>query len=529
MDVPQFFKKQTITQAALLISIILFLSKFIGFAREVLVAKYFGATALTDAFLVALIIPTLILGLFSGGFSTLIIPLYIEKKASSTEEARRFVNSSFLVWGTLFLFISVLVFVFAPLCVKIIAYGFKGGTFALAVNFTRYLVIVGLFTVLTGLFTGLLQAEKQFFFPALAGLLGNFALVLSLFLLHRQLGIHSWTAGQIAFASFQFLALLSLLYLRYNLFHSLKPDQIDWKEMKNFALLLLPFVISGGISILNQIVDKTIASGLEPGSIAALNFAQRVWGVPITLLATPIAMAVFPYFSELALDTSAQKVYEEQVNKTLGMCFYLIVPSSFFLFFLSEPIVRLFFERGAFGPEATALTSFVVKMYVLGLFAHAISPVLARVFYSFKNTRTPLLVSALCVGLNIILNIILAKLLGAGGIALATSIVMLVNIILFGYYLKRYLRPFSKSLVLEVAKMIACSLPIGIICLLARPLFLDMEAATLNGFITLLIRIVGVSLTGLAGFALLSYLFKLPYYFLFKNYALSALRRVSGK
>jgi len=203
-------------------------------------------------------------------------------------------------------------------------------------------------------------------------------------------------------------------------------------------------LFQAAFSVLNQIVDKTIGSGLDAGSISALNFAIRVWGIPISLLATPIATAIFPTFSELALNGSSRAEYESRLHKTIGVSFYLIIPSTFFLYFLSEPIVRLFFERGAFDPKATALTAFVVKMYVIGLFAYATSPLLSRVFYSFKNTATPLIISAICVGLNIILNIILSRILGAGGIALATSIVMILNFILFSLFLKNTSIPFEK-------------------------------------------------------------------------------------
>jgi len=115
----------------------------------------------------------MILGLFSKGFNTLIISLYLEKKTQSQEAARRFVNSAFTVWGTLFVLLSILIFIFTPACVRVIAYGFKGDTFQLAVTLTRYLLISGLFTVFVGMFTGLFQAEKQFFFPIFVTFLGN--------------------------------------------------------------------------------------------------------------------------------------------------------------------------------------------------------------------------------------------------------------------------------------------------------------------------------------------------------------------
>ncbi|MGQ9695992.1 MAG: murein biosynthesis integral membrane protein MurJ [Thermodesulfobacteriota bacterium] len=529
MNIPHFLKRQTVTQAALLIAVISFISKFFGFFREVLVAKYFGATALTDAFLVALIIPGSILGLFAAGFSTLVIPFYLKKKSQNPESARQFVNSALTVWGTLFAGLSLLILLFTPALVRIVAYGFKGERFELAVTLTRFLIIVGLFNVLSGIFTGLFQAEKQFFFPIFTTFLGNVVLVASLFFLHHYLGLHSWTLGQILSSSIAFFPMFLVLYWRYKFFHNLSYRQLDWQEIQRFGLLLLPLVVSGGLSMLNQIVDKTIASGLDPGSIAALNFGQRVWGVPISLLATPIATAVFPYFSELALNGSARKDYEARLQKTLGISFYIMIPSSFLLFFLSEPVVRLLFERGAFNPQATALTAFIVRMYALGLFGHAVSPILSRVFYSFKNTLTPVLISALCVGLNIILNIILSRILGAGGIALATSVVMATNVLLFGYFLRKYLTAFSRPLIGEILKITFCSIPIGLSCLLARPLFLKAEAATLHGFADLLLKVGLVALPSLALFALLSHLLRLPSYLFFRDYTKSLFRKLGGK
>ena len=529
MNIPAVLKRQTVTQAAVVIAVFSFISKFFGFFREVLVAKYFGATGTTDAFLVALIIPGSILGLFASGFGTLVIPYYLEKKSQSAEAARRFVNSAFTVWGTIFLAISVLIFIFAPACVHIIAYGFTGERFTLAVTLTRYLLIAGLFTVLTGMFTGLFQAEKQFFFPIFITFLGNVALVFSLFFLHRSLGLHSWTVGQLLYASIPFFAMLYLLYKRYKFFHTFSYRQVDWAEIRQFAILLMPLVISGGLSMLNQIVDKTIASGLDTGSIAALNFSARVWNIPLSLLAFPIATAIFPTFSELALNGSARQEYEERLQRTIGVSFYLIIPSTFFLFFLAQPIVRLFFERGAFDAKATSLTALVLQMYLIGIFAHATSPILSRVFYSFKNTRTPVIISATCLVLNIILNIILSKLMGAAGIALATSIVMILSFILYNLFLKKYLVSFSRSLALETAKIILSAIPIGLICYLSLPYFQKASASTLHGFISLTIKVAVVGLASVITFFALSHLFRLDSFAFLKSYAISSLKKFTRK
>jgi putative peptidoglycan lipid II flippase len=529
MNIKSLLKKQTVTEAALLISVVLFLSKFFGFFREILVARYFGATGVTDAFLVAMSIPVVILGLFSSGLNTLIIPVYVEKKAADPAAARGFVNSVFTAASALFLFISLLVFIFAPVCVRIFAYGFEGERFHSAVTLTRLLAFSGVFTVLAGLLTGLLQSEKQFLAPALAGFAGNAALVACLFLLAPRLGIHAWTAGQISMAVVTFTLLFILLYRRYAFFHSLAWRGIDWKEMGRFAYLLVPLVVASGVSFINAVVDKAVASGLDEGSIAALNFSARVWGIPITLLAVPIATAVFPSFSELAVAGADRSGYADKLSRTLSVTFFFIIPASVLLFFVSAPVVRLFFERGAFDPAATSLTAAVNRMYVIGLFAHAAAPVVARAFYSFKNTLTPLAISVACVSLNVVLNIALSRLLGAPGIALATTIVMTANFILFGHFLKRYVPVLTKALAVESFKIVLASAPVAVICVLARPLFFGSNAATLHGFASLLIRLAAVGAASALAFLAAAALLKVKSLALARDLAAGLLARLLKK
>jgi len=524
LHVPSVFKKQTITQAAVLISVLALISKFIGFFREVLIANYFGATGQTDAFVVAMLIPGSILGLFAGGFSTLVIPFYLERKSKSEEAARKFVDSALLVWGSVFVVVSVVILIFAPTFVHLIAYGFTGERFELAVRLTRYLVAYGLLNILVAIFTGLLQAQKQFFLPVAVSLIGNVAIVLSLFLLHRYLGINSWAVGLTLSSLISFVAMFLVLY-RQGFFHNLSYHGVDWHEIRQFGVLLLPLVISGGISIINQMVDKTIGSSLDAGSIAALNFSGRVWQIPLALFAGPIATAVFPTFSELALTDAGKAQYRSRLEQTMSVSFYVMIPSTFFIFFLSEPIVQLFFERGAFDPKATALTSFVVKMYVLGLFAHAICPIMSKVFYSFKNTTTPVIISAISVGLNIVLNLVLSKFLGAGGIALATSIVMVWSFTLYVILVRKYINPFSKELLIEIGKTLVSAIPIALICYFFLPYFQNASAASLNTFVILAAKIAIVGLLSVAAFMGFSKLLRMQSYEFFRAYLRRTLKR----
>lgn len=300
--------------------------------------------------------------------------------------------------------------------------------------------------------------------------------------------------------------------------------------MRQFASLLLPLVISSGISMLNQVIDKNIASGLDPGSISALNFAIRILGIPITLLAAPISTAIFPTFSELAITNYVREEYEFRLQKIIEVSFYLVIPSTFFLYFMATPIVRLFFERGEFDPKATALTSFVLQMYVIGLFSHAVSPILTKVFYSFKNTATPLLVSAISLGLNIILNIVLSRIFGAAGIALATSLAMSLNFVLLTIFLRKQLIYFSCSFAAELIKIILGSIPIGLICHISNLIyFQNLSASTFSEFISMASKVFIVWLISTIVFIQLSQTLQIKSFTLLKSIFLSGIKRLTGK
>jgi len=498
-------KRQSVTEATLIIIVITFLSKIIGYAREVLVANYFGATAQTDAFLIAMLVPAMILGLVAGGLQVVIIPIYTEHKRKDPQNARIFINQIFFITVLFLSVISIVMFIFPAFFIKAVAYGFKGDRLSLAVYFMRFLVIFGFFNVLVGFLTGLYQAEKQFLYPATLGLIGNSFIPLSLFLLHSPLGINSWTVGELAFSSFLFFGLFIVLFFRRNFFRALQLNSIDWSAMRHFGALLLPIIATSGIGTINRIVDKTIASSLAAGSIAVLNFAQKVYLIPLGLFAVPLAIAVYPTFSSLATEKN-HKGYAETFKQSMSFMIYVIIPISVIFITLSQPIVRILFQHGAFDVNATTVTAFAVSMYSLGLFALAANGLLVRGFFSFQDTKTPLYLSIIVVTINIIGNLTLSRILGAGGIALATAIAATTGLFLYAYALrkKQYIKELRYLPILkEGIKIIAISLFIGFLSISLKP-YINASP----NFIISVVRFTLVLLLLTAVYIPLTYLFK---------------------
>lgn len=485
--------KQSVAQAAVLIAIVTFLSKFVGFAREVVIAQQFGATGQTDAFLVGMMVPSLVLGLFAGGLGTLIVPWYLGHKQEDPERARLLVDQVTLVWSVVFALVCVGVWAFAPQLVYLFAHGFEGARYTLAVQVTRLLVPMGFMLILTGLFTGLLQAESSFLVALIWSLLGNVAVVVSLLLFSSRLGIHAWTLGQTLLAIISFVPLIVLLASkRYGFFRRFDVRRMDWPAILQFAALLMPLVLAGGVGTLNVMVDRWVASSLPEGAIAALDFSNRIWSIPITLLAAPIATAIFPSFSSMAVDGSALHVMDDKVRRTVAFLAYIVIPSSVGIVVLAAPITRLLFQRGAFDTAATAMTAACVQMYAIGLVFQAVLPILAKVFYAFKNTVTPLLVSLGIVGANMAGNILLSRYLGAAGIALATTMTVTLGTIIYTLLLRRYFHTedrHAKSYPLwtETLRTLLATVPVALIARLGLGW---LQAVT--AFIPLLVRTMAV-------------------------------------
>jgi putative peptidoglycan lipid II flippase len=505
LSLTRLLHKQSVAQAAVLIAVVTLLSKFVGFAREVVIAQQFGVTGQTDAFLVGMMVPSLVLGLFAGGLSTLIVPWYLGHKQEDPERARVLVDQVTLVWSVVFALACVGIWIFAPQLVHLFAHGFEGARYALAVQVTRLLVPMGFMLILTGLFTGLLQAEGSFLIALIWSFLGNAAVVASLLLFSSRLGIHAWTVGQTLLAVISFVPLVVLLASkRYGFFRRFDVRHMDWPTILQFAALLLPLVIAGGVGSLNVMVDRWVASSLPEGAIAALNFSNRIWTIPITLLAAPIATATFPTFSAMAVDGSALHAMDDKVRRTVAFLAYIVIPSSVGIVILAAPITRLLFQRGAFDATATVITASCVQMYAIGLVFQAVQPILAKVFYAFKNTVTPLLIGLGIVGANMAGNIILSRYLGAAGIALATTITVTLGTVIYALLLRRYFRTEDRTITPyplwgEALKILLATLPVGLIAWLGLAWLKGVTA-----FIPLLARTMVVCAVAALAYAVCS-------------------------
>lgn len=450
------------SQAALLLIAGTTLSRILGLVRETAIAYQFGATAQTDAYLVATIIPFTVASIVVGSLATAIIPVFTKYRLQAgEEEAWKMASGVINLAMIIFFAVAVLLFLAAPAFISLLAPGLATDTKSLAIQLARLLAPATIFTGAIGLATALLHSYRHFTYPAIAGLFHNFGMIGGTLLLGGIIGISGLAVGGVAGLLANLLVVLIPL-ASITRFYRPNLSGLRHPGTKQVGVLLLPFLAGIAAGQVNMLVDRILASWLPEGSIAALSFAERLVGLPMTVFAGAITAAAYPYLSEQAAVRNINEL-RRTLSESLRMLWFIMFPLAVGLKVLGEPVIRLFFERGAFDATATEMTFIALFYYGLGIYAHAAIALLSRGFYALQDTATPLKVGLLSTGLNIVLNLILVRFMAHGGLALATSIAGTVTFLLLAIGLRRRLGHLDgRRLLCSVSKFAAASFLMGL-------------------------------------------------------------------
>jgi len=459
-----------ITKAATTIGMGTLFSRILGFFRDMVIAHFFGAGMVADAFFVAFRIPNLWRRLVGEGSMTIsFIPVYTEYLTQrSEEETREVTHIAFTIAGVILLILTLLGIFFSPILIQVIAPGFIQipEKFQLTVTLNQiifpYLFFMGLFA----LCMGILNSHRYFFAPAIAPIFLNISIIVSVFLFYHTFRIPVMTLalGVLAGGVFQFL--FQIPFLRKKRITFRLNFNFRHPAIKRIGLLMVPGMIGTAVYQLNIFVDTVFASFLPSGSVSYLFFADRLMEFPLGIFAIAIGMASLPSLSVLA----AQGKMEE-LKETLSFAFRLVsfisIPAMVGLIALKTPIVNLLFQRGLFDTSATEKTAFALLFYSVGLWAIAGSRTIVPAFYSLQDTWTPLKIALICLVANVIFNAIFIIPLKHAGLALATSLSSTLNLILLSKNLGSKLGgvDIEKS-IKSLLRIFGCSLPMGLIAFL---------------------------------------------------------------
>lgn len=412
--------KQKVTQSVTMIAVFTLISKFLGFIREVLIASKYGSGYKTDTYFVAMAATVMLMTTIGASLNTTLIPIFTEIEEKKGRIGKlKFLNNILNVVFLITLILALLGFFLSPLVIKILAKGFTGEQFDLAVRLNRIGLPIVIFLGFTYVFSGYLHSSQVFGPPAIMGIPYNFVFIFFLIFLGNKGNINHLMIASVIAASTQFLIQVpAIIHQGYR--YSLNVNLRD-RYLKKALLLVIPVMIGSAVQQINTIVDKTLASSLVSGSISALTYASRINDLIISVFVMAITTVVFPMLSK-AFSQDDQAQIKSIMGRGINIILLITVPATIGILILAEPMVKLFFQRGAFDELATSMTSGALIFYSVGLIGSALRLMLNRVYYSFQDTKTPMINGALAVGLNIILNLILIKPMGHSGLALATSI-----------------------------------------------------------------------------------------------------------
>lgn len=421
------------SKSVAIIMIITIASKMLGFTRELTLAALFGTTAYTDAYLVAITIPMVVFVIFGGALGTAFIPLYTDiAERRDREYALLFTNNVLNMVAGFALILCLAGSIFVRPLVRLFAVGFEKETLDLTVEFTRIMLPGICFIGINYILTAYLHANKRFAVPALVSLPGNAIIILCIFLSYlwnRRILIYGTLLSILIQLLIQLHVSLRVGY-RYKLKIKLKDQSI-----KRMGYLVIPTFLGMAAGEINVLIDRTLASTLNEGSIAALNFAGKLNWFVFEVFIASIATVSYPALSGFAAraDTAALR---DWISRSIKIIFIIVVPISAGAMCLSTPIVRTLFQRGAFDARATYLTSTALFYYSLGMTGLGIREILTKAFYALQDARTAMKNGIFVVAVNIILNLLLIEQMGHGGLALATSISSLAGAAVLLYKLR---------------------------------------------------------------------------------------------
>lgn len=440
--------KGKIARAAGAMSFATLISRIFGYVKDMVLAKYFGATGTSDVFFVAFRIPNLLRELVAeGSMSSAFIPVLAESQTKNgRDDANRLVRATFLFLLAVVGALCIAGAVFAPEIVAVIAPGFVSDPdkFAQTVLLTRIMFPFLLFISLASAAMGALNTRGVFFIPALAPVLLNISIILSVFFLSAQflnpivavaVGV---TIGGLCQFLFQLPSFFKNGYFLFRVSDAGNGGRLWHPGLKRIGILIIPTITGLAVVQINIFVSTMLASLLAEGSITYLYYSMRLIQFPIGLFGVAMGMAVLPALSEHSarMDIAALK---DDFSFALRLLFFITVPAMAGLIALREPIVNTLFQRGEFTYLATINTSEALMFYSFGIWAIVGVRVLASTFYSMQDTKTPVKIAVFSVAVNIVFSVLLMGPMHHNGLAFANTIASISNFILLFYFLRRKL------------------------------------------------------------------------------------------
>lgn len=441
-------------------------SRIFGMVRDVLVAGFFGANALTDAFFVAFAVPNLFRAFFAeGALSSVFVPIMSDKLTKEGEHSASDYLTSlvFFVSGVIIVLLAV-VFIFPKISVTVFMPGYRHETAILSAAADMLVILMPYLLTISvcALFSGYLNIKDTYYLPAASTAILNLSMIAGAWLGYINSGdIRILCYGVLAGGVLQlFLVLGASVYKGYRPVFSCGIN----KDALNSFYYVLPSLASVGINQLNFMVGRIIASFLAVGSISYLYYANRLFQFPLGMFAVAVGTVTL---TEISVANSNDDFGQRNIliDKAVNAILVIMVPAAAGLIILADPIIAFVYGRLSFGIKDVNATAFALRMYSSGLLFFSLISVFSRIYYSDKDVKTPLRAASIGFVFNVLLGFLFMKPLGHGGIALASSIAAFVNCVCLYINLKHYNYSVNGSLALISKVAVSTAAMSAVICI----------------------------------------------------------------
>jgi putative peptidoglycan lipid II flippase len=494
--------EQTVGSAAIVISMAYLLSRLLGLFRDRLLIATFGKGAILDSYNAAFRLPELLFTLLvSGAFAVSFIPIFTEYlQKDKREEAWRIASSLMTLLVIATVVGGAVMAVFADQLTTLITPGFDPARHQMTVELTRIMLLTPIFFSVSSVLGSIQQSFNRFTIFALSGVMYNLGIIAGIVLLTKHYGVYGVAYGVVLGVVLQ--AILQWAGM-YGLGFKFKPELgLNLKGTRRTLKLMVPRSLDQGIDQINYLFETIIASTLAQGSIVAFTLANNLKNVPLVLISSSIATAMFPRLAARAAKGARQDLIEGYA-KTARLILFLAIPAAVFAVVTRGYLVRLLY---GFGDVDTANTLgwFAGTIIFAGLFQ-----LVSRVYFAMQDTRTPLYVSLASIPINIILSFILSRFYGVPGLAMAASFVATLETVTLLIILHRREGDFGEKQIIQgfLPMTVAGAVMTGLTYLTIR-VIVPLYAAD-KGFFTLAPKFMVVLLIGSLAYLIPCYVLRI--------------------
>lgn len=423
------------------------LSRILGLVRDVVFARFFGASLVMDAFLVANRIPNMLRRFFAeGAFSQGFVPVMARyRERHDHEEAREFVDAVAGTFGLILFLVTLAGVVAAPLLVAIVAPGFIGddGRFDLATLMLRFTFPYLFFVSLTAFAGGILNTYGRFGVPAFTPVILNVVLIAGAVWLAPQLEEPGMALAYAVFVAGLCQLLFQVPFLMR--IHALPRPKwaLGHEGVRRVGQLMLPAIFGSSVAQINVLLGGIIASMLGVGKISLLYYSDRLMEFPLGLFGIALATVTLPYLSRQAANESHDE-FADTLDWSMKLVLLIAVPAAVGLIILAEPLVTTIFYGGVFTGDDVRMTALALQAFAVGLIGFSYVKILAPAYFAREDTRTPVRIGLIALAVNFVLSVSLAWYLtrigfagSHAGLALAISVAALLNALLLYRGLRR--------------------------------------------------------------------------------------------